>query len=447
MIRVATYLLIALLIGINVGCKKSTSTAPSAKQSFIIISCDTAGWIVPCGCTANQSGGILRRATYLNQLQANADVLYADAGGAPAGNSPYQQVKFESILAGEKLMGISAHNLGASELAFGPAKLRDIKNRTASPLLSANTRDSSGAPLTDAVRIVPLAGKRIAIVGLVSPVFATDSIRIDDPRTALAAVESAHQGEYDSILVLAYFPEDQLQKFAAASPEVDAVIGGPTGQSIVPRRIGPTLLGAATNKGKFLVKLSPAASDAGGYTGEIVEMGPTIGNDPVQMQNLNDYLARLRKEDFSAEQSALVPPTPPDAPANYRVAGNASCVSCHSAINTSCQATHHMQAWATLVGKGFEVDSYCQKCHTTAYGLPGGFQSRASSMALTNVGCESCHGPSLAHVADPHVHTPYTAFDQCIRCHDHENSPQFDRTVYWRKIQHGNAVPPVEVHP
>jgi len=181
-----------------IGCDKSNSPTPSAKKEFIVISCDTAGWIVPCGCTANQSGGILRRGTFLKQLRVDGDVIYADAGGAAAGSSPYQQAKFESILRGEKLMGISAHNLGQSELSFGPAKLREIESKTAIPFLSANAKDSSGALLADAVRIVPLAGKRIAFVGLVSPAFATDSIRIDDPRTALVAVESAHHGEYDS---------------------------------------------------------------------------------------------------------------------------------------------------------------------------------------------------------------------------------------------------------
>ena len=161
-------LCLLLLLAFLTGCRKSGSSTPAAKKAFIVISCDTAGWIVPCGCTANQSGGILRRATFLNSLRTDADVIYADAGGAPAGNSPYQQIKFESILAGEKLMGCSAHNLGRSELSFGPAKLHEIRDRTNSPFLSANARDASGALLADAVRIVPLAGKRIAFVGLVS---------------------------------------------------------------------------------------------------------------------------------------------------------------------------------------------------------------------------------------------------------------------------------------
>src|SRR6185437_2320862 len=78
----------------------------SARPGILLISGDTAGWITPCGCTANQSGGLLRRGTYIEQLRRGADVIYADVGGAPAGASEYQRVKFEAILRGEKVMGI-----------------------------------------------------------------------------------------------------------------------------------------------------------------------------------------------------------------------------------------------------------------------------------------------------------------------------------------------------
>src|SRR3954465_14300983 len=71
----------------------------------LIISGDTAGWITPCGCTSNQSGGLLRRATYLADLGKKGSVIYLDAGGAAGGDSPYQKVKFEAILAGEMEMG------------------------------------------------------------------------------------------------------------------------------------------------------------------------------------------------------------------------------------------------------------------------------------------------------------------------------------------------------
>ena len=35
----------------------------------VVASGDTAGWIVPCGCTSNQSGGLPRRATYIEGLR------------------------------------------------------------------------------------------------------------------------------------------------------------------------------------------------------------------------------------------------------------------------------------------------------------------------------------------------------------------------------------------
>ena len=74
---------------------------------MIVVSGDTAGWIVPCGCTANQSGGLARRARFVAD-QSDHEVVLLDAGGAPAGTTPYHRVKFEAILRGEMAMGIAA---------------------------------------------------------------------------------------------------------------------------------------------------------------------------------------------------------------------------------------------------------------------------------------------------------------------------------------------------
>jgi hypothetical protein len=40
-------------------------------------------------------------------------------------------------------------------------------------------------------------------------------------------------------------------------------------------------------------------------------------------------------------------------------------------------------------------------------------------------------------VANPKTRTPFLAREQCIRCHDHENSPKFVFDDYWAKIRHG----------
>jgi hypothetical protein len=71
--------------------------------------------------------------------------------------------------------------------------------------------------------------------------------------------------------------------------------------------------------------------------------------------------------------------------------------------------------------------------------MPGGFESVRRSSAMTSVGCEACHGPSLAHVREPSVKTTYVAKNQCTACHDAENSPKFGYDEYWKLIRHGDV--------
>src|SRR5947209_18627684 len=84
-------------------CDRTSKSAPApapaddARPLRVVISGDTAGWITPCGCTANQSGGLLRRGSYLDAARHDATVLYADAGGAVTGNSAYQRLKLTAI--------------------------------------------------------------------------------------------------------------------------------------------------------------------------------------------------------------------------------------------------------------------------------------------------------------------------------------------------------------
>ena len=84
-------------------------------------------------------------------------------------------------------------------------------------------------------------------------------------------------GKYDTAVVLAYLPEDELRLLAEALPEADVVLGGPTGQPIAPKQVGPTLLASATSKGKFLVRLdAPATKSADRWSGRVVELNETV---------------------------------------------------------------------------------------------------------------------------------------------------------------------------
>jgi hypothetical protein len=417
-----------------------TQAKPPADGPTIVISGDTSGWITPCGCASNQSGGLLRRGSYLADLRQKGEVIYVDAGGAAGGDSEYHRVKFEAILAGEKEMGVAAHNLGKAELALGPEYLRELAVKMGVPFVSENARDKSGKRLIESRRIIEASGRRIGIIGVVSPRYATAQINIDDPRQAVLDAISAIKGQCDSLVVLAYLPEDELQQLASAMPEVDAIIGGPTGQAMAPKLVGATMLGAATNKGKFLVELKlPASGAKAAWDGKIVQMGPELADHPAQLANVKKYLKKLEERDFAAGESGLVAAMPVGAPADYKIAGSAACLKCHADDYNQWIGSKHAHALGTLKEKGFAVDSQCQQCHTTGFGMSGGFISfnKSGESLLGTVGCENCHGPSQAHVQNPKKRTTFAAVDQCVRCHDHENSPSFNYATYWEKIRHG----------
>jgi Cytochrome c554 and c-prime len=434
---------LALPKGTSTG--SSRETVSSKRRSLVVaVSGDTAGWIVPCGCTSSQSGGLLRRGSLLADLREKHELVYLDAGGAPSGISLYDREKFEAVLAGERLLNIAAHNLGGPEAALGPQQLREIAARMSAPFVSANLRDAEGQLIAEPYRIVQTPAGKLAVVGVLSATYQAGDCRVGDPRQAILDLLPRMAGEYDWLAILAYLPVDELRTFASSLPEADLIIGGPTGQCIPPIEVGPTLLASATNKGKFLLTLRPPEVGARGpWQGTVLELNESYPDDHTQVDNLAQFRQDLAELDIAAADSGLLANAAAQFPPDYRVAGTTTCRNCHADDCQTWDASAHGHAWATLANQGAHVDSYCQQCHTTAFGLPGGFVSAKRGIDQTNVGCESCHGPSRTHALNTTRRTPWVARDQCVRCHDRENSPRFELAAYWEQIVHGGekAVP------
>jgi hypothetical protein len=263
-------------------------------------------------------------------------------------------------------------------------------------------------------------------------------LKAANPQDAILEVASLHDGQFDHLVVLAYLPQEELTDLARNLPEADLVVGGPTGQAIAPQKVGPVLLASATNKGKFVVRFDRLkTNEAESWIGSIVELNESYADEKDQAANVRDYLLALGERAFRADETGLTPPVPENQPVNFRTAGSETCQICHPKDQEIWEASKHHHSWETLVQRGYQVDPGCQKCHVTNYGLPGGFVSARESDHHLHVGCESCHGPSQAHVDNPRMRTPFLAADQCIRCHDKENSPAFNYARHWSKIQHG----------
>ncbi len=340
-------------------------------------------------------------------------------------------------------MGLAAHNLGAAELALGPAQLDRLADETGVTWLSANACRRDGRTIGEPFVLVEAAGRRVLLIGAVGPQYATPEIDVTPPRQALLdALREA--GGHDVLIVLAYLPEEQLRELAETLPEAHLIVGGPTGQPIPPRSLGPVLLASATNQGKFLARFDAPAGDAK-FTGRIDELDGRYADDPEQTANLRRFYEDLRRRDVPASATSFAPRLPDGLPAGFSVAGSERCQPCHAEEHDVWKGSNHAGAWESLAATGAQVDPACQRCHTTGYGLPGGFVSLGRSARHRHVGCESCHGPSQGHTDDPKRQTAYFAQARglCIRCHDRENSPEFQYDTYWTRIRHGRP-PEVE---
>ncbi len=127
-------------------------------------------------------------------------------------------------------------------------------------------------------------------------------------------------------------------------------------------------------------------------------------------------------------------------PSSAEYVGSAACESCHEEEFATWSQQPHASAIAKLEAPSETQDPECLRCHTTAFGKPGGFPADgkpAEHPDLAVVGCESCHGPGGDHVEteDPEPGSIIALGDKCDSCvvlqicgscHDEANDPGFE---------------------
>jgi peroxiredoxin len=120
--------------------------------------------------------------------------------------------------------------------------------------------------------------------------------------------------------------------------------------------------------------------------------------------------------------------------------GSEACRSCHEKEFATWSKQPHAAAVAKLETPAETGNAQCLRCHTTAFGKPGGFPADgrpALHPDLAVVGCESCHGPGSDHVEPegPKIGNIVALGDKCDSCvilqicgscHDEANDPGFE---------------------
>jgi hypothetical protein len=420
----------AFVVRRNIPPRESDGT----RALTILVSGDTNGLLFPYGCVPHYPGGLARRGEIVRQARAEGPVIYAELGNAPAGDSAYDRLKLAAILSGEMAMGVAAHNLGPAEVRLGTAELQRLASELKAPFVSTNVRDAQGRLLAEPLRVVELAGRRVAVAGLLSPHYASETTKVLDPADALAEVLAEHAPRYDSLLVLAYLPADELVQLASRLP-ARAMLVGPSSSEAAAATAD--VAGRVGREGRSLVRFDVAVDGEQAWRARDVIVSAVLAENSRQLDILEAYHRELAKHDFAPTATGLAMPISSGVSPAQRVAGTHTCRACHTSECAKWDGSRHERAWQSLVDRGVHFDAACQRCHTTGYGWEGGFSSAKAGRGVGAVGCESCHGPSLAHEQNPAVRTPFVASQQCANCHTAEIDPGFDYAAAWARIQHG----------
>src|SRR5512137_3095349 len=121
------------------------SAAPP-RQVTVVYAADLGGWLEPCGCSANQRGGLARAATALARIRKeNPDTVFVAGGDLLFGGPVDPERRAQDLAAARtmaralKAMGLAASWPGERDLAAGKP-----------------FRDSLGLPFTTGKKIGPV---------------------------------------------------------------------------------------------------------------------------------------------------------------------------------------------------------------------------------------------------------------------------------------------------
>jgi hypothetical protein len=443
----------------------------------LVLTGELDGYIEPCGCTGkeNQKGGLSRRQNFLRALEsAGWNVIPLDLGGQVKRFGRQTEAKFQSIVDGLRGMHYAAIGFGpgdlrlpAEELVAAVAAIGDEP----SPFVSANVGLLGlDAAITPRFRVIEAGGLRIGITTVLGDDEAAkvrnDDIEVVPAATALASVAADLAKERcDHQVLLSWASSEQTKALAAKFPQFDIV--ATAGGADEPPRDLPQLPGGARlaelgHKGMFAVAIGFFDDASKPVRSQRVPLDARWGEADDMIALLATYQQKL--ETLGLAGLGLVPIR---HPSGRRFAGSAACAECHQEAYEVWEGSGHAKALTTLeeAKPRRDGDPECLSCHVVGWApqrfepFEGGFLGMDKTPHLAHQGCENCHGPAAAHTAVERgdvrateaerdrlrteirltLDTPegkQKVVNNCLECHDLDNSPQFDFDEYWPAVEH-----------
>jgi hypothetical protein len=465
-------------------------TGPSDKfAGAIIISGQMIGYLEPCGCSAKQKGGLVRRAEFMEKLRKQGwDLAAVDLGtlvadpGHDRGGPEQAKIKYNTTLKALMQLGYDAVALSADDLRLGTDEvLMQYVNTLpeasdAMKFVSANVRPSDQvAGIGFEQRIQPSVRTQVGPIKVgVTAVFDPEKFKalndqaknefltILPPEECLSGVLGDLEKDTNVQILMVQGPPEMALEMARKYPGFEVVVGTshvpdpPKDPEVV--NDGKTWLITVGQKGMYLgvlglyqdakQKLRYQRIDLNDrydkYAALAGPMKSLIGDELQASLKNAGVLERFPKRPYSLF----------DAPTDATFVGAETCKSCHPGTYAKWASTKHAHAYEPLIedphqpGRNREHDASCVSCHTTGFEYVGGFVDVQQTPTLKGNQCENCHGPGSKHAANPDdkailksIAREASFFEKnfdygCVRCHDGDNDPDFNFATYWPQIMH-----------
>ena len=459
-------------------------------QLALVFTGQMNGYLEPCGCAGldNQKGGLKRRHSLFKRLTDQGwPLVPLDMGGLVRRVGPQAEMKYRFGLNSLIELGYRSIGFGVRELQlssdaviFALANLDPKKN----PIVSANVGlidFESG--FSKRYQVIEKAGKRIGVTSVLgkrheAALRGASEIIWEDPAQALREVVPQLVSENCDLLILqAHAEPEEIRKLSKEFPQFHFVVTA--GAEEPPNRLYPiegtqAQLIEVGKKGMYAMVLGLYDDLEKPLRIERVPLDHRFDDSKEMQKMLIAYQEELKVTSFEGLGITGVK-HPTDS-----FVGSAACADCHTMAAEEFGKTPHSHATQTLVelDPPRHFDPECLSCHATGwepqeyFPYASGFMSLEKTPHLNANGCENCHGPGQAHVAaesgdtdsgdtdaddgelerlraamrleivenegnqDGQVYKEAVVVQMCMKCHDLDNSPEFDFQEYWPKVEH-----------
>jgi hypothetical protein len=428
----------------------------------ILLTGQQHGYLLPCGCSDPQIGGLERRYNLLQMFKAQGWPWAAvDLGDVPQRTGPAElpnqqgMIKYIYSMRAMKTMGYQAVGFAEYEVNLGLSDvLANFALNDAPPYTVATNLQGADKNFPDLtvpwkpVDVKP-AGLRLGVVSITGPMVAArikeqtrgdTKLRFGATRPTLDNVLAQLKASKVDIPILLYqgpiarnpmkpTPPTEGIACAEAYPQFPIVlcqsVEDDTGSKphVVEHKDGRTsLVITLGHKGKFVgvvgVWKTGKPGDPYRFRYERVEMNPDFKTpdekkkDHPIIELMESYTRDLRDKKYLEaypqvghvlQQMAEVKGL--RNPVEVTYAGSEACKRCHDHAYDIWKKTPHSHAYKTLVDAKWpsnrQYDPECVVCHTVGFGIQSGYVNETKTAHLKDVGCESCHGPSSVHVKNP----------------------------------------------